>query len=101
MFAVHRFFTIISLIFPEFFRLKILINENTKFYFIKFLDFSCFIFFISYHSTLFRYENYSPSDYNLECLIDENKYFVVSPKDVVSASLYETDDRVKWLIEHE
>lgn len=48
-----------------------------------------------------RYENYTPNDYSLECLVDENKYFVVSPKDVVSASLYETDDRVKWLIEHE
>lgn len=48
-----------------------------------------------------RYENFSPNDYSLECLIDENKYFIVSPKDVVAASLYETDDRVKWLIEHE
>lgn len=48
-----------------------------------------------------RYENYTPNDYSLECLLDENKYFIVSPKDVVSASLYETDDRVKWLIEHE
>lgn len=47
------------------------------------------------------YENYTPNDYSLECLIEESKYFIVSPKDVVSASLYEIDDRVKWLIEHE
>lgn len=59
------------------------------------------IFFNFSDSFAFRYENYTPNDYSLECLVDENKYFVVSPKDVVSASLYETDDRVKWLIEHE
>lgn len=53
------------------------------------------------HSYYNRYENFSPNDYCLECLIDENKYFIVSPKDVVAASLYESDDRVKWLIEHE
>lgn len=47
------------------------------------------------------YELYSSNDYSLECLTDENKYFVVSPKDIVTASLYETDDRVKYLIEHE
>ncbi|CRK93735.1 CLUMA_CG007263, isoform A [Clunio marinus] len=51
--------------------------------------------------TLKGYQNYTPNDYSLECLIDENKYFIVSPKDIVSASLYEIDDRVKWLIEHE
>jgi hypothetical protein len=50
---------------------------------------------------IFRYENYSPNDYSLECLVDENKYFIVSPKDVVAASLYEIDDKIKWLIEHE
>lgn len=33
--------------------------------------------------------------------MDENKYFIVSPKDIVSANLYSSDDRVKWLIEHE
>lgn len=48
-----------------------------------------------------RYENYTPNDYSLESLLDENKFFIVSPKDVVSASFYETDDRVTWLIEHE
>jgi vacuolar protein sorting-associated protein 41 len=48
-----------------------------------------------------RYENYAPNDYSLECLIDENKYFIVSPKDVVAANLYSSDDRVKWLLEHE
>jgi hypothetical protein len=55
---------------------------------------ACPFFFCSY-------EFYTSNDYSLECLIDENKYFVVSPKDIVAASLYETDDRVKYLIEHE
>lgn len=53
------------------------------------------------YDIIYSYENYSHNDYSLECLIDENKYFVVSPKDVVSANLYGTDDRVKWLIEAE
>uniref|UniRef100_A0A182NF47 Fructose-1,6-bisphosphatase isozyme 2 n=1 Tax=Anopheles dirus TaxID=7168 RepID=A0A182NF47_9DIPT len=46
------------------------------------------------------YEEYKCDDYHLDCLIDENQYFIVSPKDVVVANLYETDDRVQWLIEH-
>lgn len=35
-----------------------------------------------------------------ECLIEENRFFIVSPKDVVVASPYDADDRVQWLIEH-
>uniref|UniRef100_A0A1Q3FE53 Vacuolar protein sorting-associated protein 41 homolog n=1 Tax=Culex tarsalis TaxID=7177 RepID=A0A1Q3FE53_CULTA len=46
------------------------------------------------------YQEYKCDDYHLDCLIEENQYFIVSPKDVVVASLYETDDRVQWLIEH-
>uniref|UniRef100_A0A182IX16 Uncharacterized protein n=1 Tax=Anopheles atroparvus TaxID=41427 RepID=A0A182IX16_ANOAO len=46
------------------------------------------------------YEEYKCDDYHLDCLIDENQYFIVSPKDVIVANLYETDDRVQWLIEH-
>ncbi|KAJ9598465.1 hypothetical protein L9F63_010861, partial [Diploptera punctata] len=34
------------------------------------------------------------------CLIEENRFFIVSPKDVVVASPYDADDRVQWLIEH-
>ena len=35
-----------------------------------------------------------------ECLIEESRFFIVSPKDVVVASPYDADDRVDWLIDH-
>jgi hypothetical protein len=35
-----------------------------------------------------------------ECLIEESRFFIVSPKDVVVASPYDADDRVQWLIDH-
>ncbi|XP_037029036.1 vacuolar protein sorting-associated protein 41 homolog [Bradysia coprophila] len=46
------------------------------------------------------YQEYKCNDYHLDCLIEENQYFIVSPKDIVVASLYENDDRIQWLIEH-
>lgn len=46
------------------------------------------------------HKEYKCNDYHLDCLIEENQYFIVSPKDVVVASLYENDDRVQWLIDH-
>lgn len=46
------------------------------------------------------YQNYGHTDYHLGFLEEENQYFIVSPKDIVIASLYEPDDRVEWLIEH-
>lgn len=46
------------------------------------------------------YENFSHTEYHLEYLEEENQYFIVSPKDIVVANLYEADDRVQWLIEH-
>lgn len=48
-----------------------------------------------------RYSEYNVNDYHLDTLIEENQYFIVSPKDIVVATLYEHDDRVKWFIEHE
>ncbi|CAH0701503.1 unnamed protein product [Spodoptera exigua] len=45
------------------------------------------------------YEEYSCNDYYLEMLIEENRFFIVSPKDIVVASPYDIDDRVKWLTE--
>lgn len=54
----------------------------------------CGLFYIS------RYSEYKINDYHLETLIEENLYFIVSPKDIIVASLYENDDRVKWLIDH-
>lgn len=53
---------------------------------------------IHYYSS---YAEYSVNDYHLDTLIEENQYFIVSPKDIVVATLYEHDDRVKWFIEHE
>ncbi|XP_018795192.1 PREDICTED: vacuolar protein sorting-associated protein 41 homolog [Bactrocera latifrons] len=46
------------------------------------------------------YQEYIVNDYSLGCIIEENRYFIVAPKDIVVASLYETDDRVKWLVDH-
>ncbi|XP_073944885.1 vacuolar protein sorting-associated protein light [Choristoneura fumiferana] len=46
------------------------------------------------------YEEYSCNDYYLDMLIEENRFFIVSPKDIVIASPYDIDDRVNWLTEH-
>uniref|UniRef100_A0A1L8DVT6 Vacuolar protein sorting-associated protein 41 homolog n=1 Tax=Nyssomyia neivai TaxID=330878 RepID=A0A1L8DVT6_9DIPT len=46
------------------------------------------------------YQEFHCNDYSLDCLIEENQYFIVSPKDIVVASPYEHDDRIQWLIEH-
>ncbi|XP_063361888.1 vacuolar protein sorting-associated protein 41 homolog [Cydia amplana] len=46
------------------------------------------------------YEEYSCNDYYLDMLIEENRFFIVSPKDIVIASPYDIDDRVHWLTEH-
>lgn len=45
------------------------------------------------------YEEYSCNDYYLDMLIEENRFFIVSPKDIVVASPYDIDDRVNWLTE--
>ncbi|XP_046834761.1 vacuolar protein sorting-associated protein 41 homolog isoform X2 [Vespa crabro] len=50
--------------------------------------------------TLRGYKEYSCNDYHLDCLTNENRFFIVSPKDVVVASLYDCDDRIEWLISH-
>ncbi|XP_075222669.1 vacuolar protein sorting-associated protein light [Lycorma delicatula] len=46
------------------------------------------------------YQEYTANDYHLECLLEENRYVVVSPKDIVVASPYNADDRVDWLLQH-
>ncbi|CAL7933383.1 unnamed protein product [Xylocopa violacea] len=50
--------------------------------------------------TLRGYKEYSCNDYHLDCLIEENRFFIVSPKDIVVASLYDADDRIEWLLSH-
>lgn len=46
------------------------------------------------------YQEYNVNDYHLDCLVEENRFFIVAPKDVVLASPYDLDDRVQWLIQH-
>lgn len=46
------------------------------------------------------YEEYTVNDYHLEVLLEENRFFIVAPKDVVIASPYDLDDRIQWLIQH-
>ncbi|XP_075973068.1 vacuolar protein sorting-associated protein light [Anticarsia gemmatalis] len=43
------------------------------------------------------YEEYSCNDYYLDMLIEENRFFIVSPKDIIVACPYDIDDRVNWL----
>lgn len=50
--------------------------------------------------TLRGFEEYTVNDYSLGCIIEENRYYIVAPKDIVVANLIETDDRVEWLMEH-
>ena len=37
----------------------------------------------------------------LECLMEDNMYFIVSPKDLVVARQRDLDDHLSWLLEHE
>lgn len=46
------------------------------------------------------YQHLKCNDYSLECLIEENNFFIVSPKDVIRATPYDADDRIQWLMEH-
>uniref|UniRef100_A0A8D8Q5T3 Vacuolar protein sorting-associated protein 41 homolog n=1 Tax=Cacopsylla melanoneura TaxID=428564 RepID=A0A8D8Q5T3_9HEMI len=50
--------------------------------------------------TLRGYEQYTAKDYQLVCLIEETRFTIVSPKDIVVANPYDADDRVEWLIDH-
>jgi len=36
-----------------------------------------------------------------ECLPDDGMYFIVSPKDIVTARQRDEDDHITWLLEHE
>ncbi|KNC26991.1 hypothetical protein FF38_02345 [Lucilia cuprina] len=46
------------------------------------------------------FKEYSVNDYILGCLPEENRYYLIAPKDIVVATLLDTEDRVQWLIEH-
>ncbi|XP_071158448.1 vacuolar protein sorting-associated protein 41 homolog [Mytilus edulis] len=47
------------------------------------------------------YEEYKCNDYHLECLPEENLFYIVSPKDIIVSKLRDEDDHVTWLIDHE
>jgi len=38
---------------------------------------------------------------SVECLPDDGTYFIVSPKDIVTARQRDEDDHISWLLEHE
>ncbi|XP_074029511.1 vacuolar protein sorting-associated protein light [Leptinotarsa decemlineata] len=46
------------------------------------------------------YQDYGVNDYHLDVLLEENRFFIVAPKDVVIASPYDLDDRIQWFIQH-
>ncbi|XP_060651255.1 vacuolar protein sorting-associated protein 41 homolog isoform X2 [Drosophila nasuta] len=46
------------------------------------------------------FEEYTVNDYNLGSITEENRLFIITPKDIVVASLASTDDRLEWLIGH-
>jgi len=37
----------------------------------------------------------------VECLPEDGMYFIVSPKDIVTARQRDEDDHISWLLEHE
>ncbi|XP_046388340.1 vacuolar protein sorting-associated protein 41 homolog [Ischnura elegans] len=47
-----------------------------------------------------QYSECKCNDYHLECLIEESRFFILNPKDLVVANPCDADDRVQWLIEH-
>lgn len=45
------------------------------------------------------YKQYTVNDYHLDVLIEENRFFIIAPKDIVVASLFDVDDRIQWLMD--
>lgn len=48
-----------------------------------------------------EYKTYQCNDYHLEAVPNENRYFIVSPRDIVVASLYDANDKVAWLVKYQ
>ena len=46
------------------------------------------------------HEEHKPKDYQLECLVDDKHYFIMSPKDIVVGKPRDEDDHVEWLLNH-
>ncbi|XP_048239189.1 vacuolar protein sorting-associated protein 41 homolog [Haliotis rufescens] len=47
------------------------------------------------------FQEYRCNDYHLESIVEENLFYIVSPKDIVLARLRDQDDHITWLLEHE
>lgn len=47
------------------------------------------------------FHDFGCNDYALECLVSENLFVIVSPKDIVVANPCDADDRIEWLVEHD
>ncbi|KAK3103437.1 hypothetical protein FSP39_019243 [Pinctada imbricata] len=47
------------------------------------------------------FEEYKSNDYHLEAIIDENLFYIVSPKDIIVSKERDQDDHIAWLLEHE
>ena len=46
------------------------------------------------------HEEHKPKDYNLEYLLDDKQYFILSPKDIVLGKPRDEDDHIEWLLDH-
>lgn len=46
------------------------------------------------------FQKYTASEYSLECLVEESRFVILSPKDIVAACPYDSDDKIDWLLEH-
>jgi len=46
------------------------------------------------------HEEHRPKDYQLECLVDDKHYFIMSPKDIVLGKPRDQDDHIEWLLDH-
>ena len=44
--------------------------------------------------------HHKPKDYNLEYLLDDKQYFILSPKDIVLGKPRDEDDHIEWLCDH-
>ncbi|KAJ8313760.1 hypothetical protein KUTeg_008321 [Tegillarca granosa] len=47
------------------------------------------------------FEEYSCNHYQLECITEENLFYIVSPKDIIVAKQRNQDDHIAWLLDHE
>ena len=43
----------------------------------------------------------SPHDYNLECLLNDKQYYVISPHELVIGKPCDMDDHIDWLLDHD